>query len=313
MKSSSGEDRPPQEAYLNIELESERRESDDFVLTAPLSKKRIEDFRAEYLTDRQQTSSLETVFRRAAALEENRDWSDQHRVGFNVLLRKGPFVEGSSWAPYRTWQFALALERHLLSRFEDLLRTSSEGQNWPNIHRDWDDILSTSDSMFQTIQSGPNQQAALVIAGALSTDWLVELSKQPVKPYYDLPSDLNRTSILGSYRDRLILRIDEAATPALYAVDVNRFARLARFGLPQLEVDDYSEQDARELVINGRVRPSVQQRGRGARDELIRQLRLKVWMRLFESWDLKVLDSRAVASANILDSTQARQIEDASR
>lgn len=306
MKTSNGEDRPQQEAYLNIELESaEPSASDDIVLASSMSKKRLEDFRAGYLKDRQQTSALETVFGRAEALEEEANWSDEHRIGINVLLRKGPFVEGSSWAQYQTWQFALALERYLLSRFEDLLRSSSDSQPRPSIHWSWPEILSASDGMFETIRSGPNHQTAIVIAGPHYADWLVELTKQsvPVTPDWDLPEDLNRTWIVGLYHDRLILHIDEASTPALYAVNVRQFARLTRFGIPQLEIDDFSEEHARELVVKKRVRPSVRQGRRGTRSELIRQLRLKVWLKLIESWDLRVLDPGAVASANILDST----------
>ena len=48
------------------------------------------------------------------------------RFGLGTVSFKGPFVEGSSWAEIRDYEFALSIERFLLSQFAELIAARSE-------------------------------------------------------------------------------------------------------------------------------------------------------------------------------------------
>ena len=139
-------------------VSKDEREMEERILNAQISQTRIAEFYADYLESRRQSGALEAVFGYAGSFRSATEWDDSNVIGFNVILRKGPFVDGSNWLGYRGWEFALGLERHLLSKFQALLLAESNpiitraaGDGWAGIFSIVDDIWGTIGSL----QRGP--------------------------------------------------------------------------------------------------------------------------------------------------------------
>ena len=96
-----------------------------------------------------------------------------------------------------------------------------------------------------------------------------------------------------------VLDIAESPIPALYAVDLARFATLTRYGKgqdfePEFRVEEFDETRARAILAQQPrliLEPPPES---GLEEERIRQLRLRVGLELWETYDLTVKDPRAV-------------------
>ncbi len=269
--------------------EPEGLREDEAIRTAEVSEERVKTFLSDYLQSRQQSGALEAVFERSDMLVLNPNWNDQHAFGFNVILRKGPFVDRSSWADYRAWQFALAIERRILSNFEELLASHPVEIEYPGLTMNWRDMLAAATEGLRRV-GAEGEATCIVVAGPLHENWLLDFTRQAgVKPDWELPAHLNRTWIRGAYHDALIVHLDESTHPALYVVNIPRFARLVQYGQPQFTVDPIDESKAKEIL--------ERQHNEDINPESIRSLRLSVWMRLYESWKFDARDVTAVAYA----------------
>ena len=272
---------------MTMSLEDLRQ--DEYVLNSPISKERVARFYSDYLDSRRQSGAAEAVFEQADSLSRRPDWNDEYGIGFNVIIRKGPFVDGSNWAEYRTWEFALAVERHLLSKFDELLRDNAQPLQARPAERKWSSMFTAADELLFKLNADASK-ACIVVTGPLHDNWLLDLTRQPeVIPDWDLPRDLNRTWIHGKYRGAVILHIAESTESSLFVVDVPRFARLIQHGTPQFHVDEIDEKRAQEILSK---LPD-----QSAGPDPVRAMRLKVWMRLYESWSFDLLDERAAAHA----------------
>jgi len=249
-----------------------------YILEAPISKSRTDQFLLDYLKDREQCGALEAIFEQAQSYRQEGQWQDRLAVGFNVLLRKGPFVEDSNWFPYRPWQFALALERNLLSRFESLIRQREARRIDEFGVHGWSDILPLADELNDMAGGPRGSDRALVITGGLHENWLLDLTQQQgMTADWDLPGGLNRTWILGAYRDSLILHIQESPTQAVHIVNIPRFGEMIQYGSAMLEITEIDENRAVEMA---------KAKGQTTDESKIRDLRLHVGLRLYESWEI---------------------------
>jgi hypothetical protein len=265
-------------------------EMEEYILGSPISVPRKESFFRDYVESREACGALEIAFEHAGALRRTPEWDEGHAVGFNVIVRKGPFVEGSNYGQYRGWGFALALERFLLKRFEEAVLESSSYRREPTDSK-WRSMLSVVDTLSDTVGAQDPATRLIVVSGALHENWVLDLARQQgVVPDWDLPSSLNRTWILGTYQDSLILHIGESEHRAVHVISIPAFATLLQYGSPRFEVDTISEPDAERLIRTRKEKPTPQR---------IREFRLKVWMRLYESWHLEKVQQAKAASARV--------------
>lgn len=279
--------------------EEQRREDDEFVLRSSVSDERKQAFLANFLEDRAKAATLETLFARVEQFRRAEEPNDTVSAGILALLRKGPFVEGSRWLPYRTWPFAVASERHLLDRFGHLLHRTTEPRFITAVAEQWDDILAGVGALWEDLKRREYEASAVVITGQLQPNLLIE-SHVHLTPTWELPEDLQGPWIIGAVGVLPVLHLRDLTIPGLFVVDMGRFASLTKYG-PDAEfsVEDFSETRARELIDQN---PDLVRLPEGAPDtteERLRQLQLHVGLRLYESLGLEVNDPQAVAKAEL--------------
>ena len=110
--------------------ELSQTELNDIILK-PVSKARKKAFFEGFCADREKAGTTRMLFDRSKALLRKKERPKPEEVswsGFSLLLRKAPLVDLPNWAPYRTWDFAVAMEKNLLARFEQELREGTEGR-----------------------------------------------------------------------------------------------------------------------------------------------------------------------------------------
>ncbi len=258
-------------------------ERDEFIRRSHVSPDRVAAFYADYLDGRRKCAAVEALFELSNRLERKPDeWDDQHGFGFNVVIHKGPFVEESSFAPYRAWQFALAGERYLMTRIEDALRAARPPESG-QVLRNWRSILSASDEMRGML--GDPRHAAIIVTGPLHEKWLLDFTRQPnTKPDWEVPPDLNRTWVIGLHRGALVVHIHDSVSPSLFVIDSARLGRLVEFGRVQYHVDEITADQAEEMLRSRNEEPSP---------EKVSELTIRVWLRLYESWVLEILERDA--------------------
>ncbi len=286
---------PPGPALGTDELRKE-----EFIIAKQVSERRVDAFLESFLEHRRQTATTESIFKRVGAFTAVHEWNDSVAYGFNVLLLKGPFVEGSNWAPYYTWQFALAAERHLLGRLEALLRESASVVD--EVHYDWPEILATVDRLSDKLASDAFHASVIVLAGPMETDFAVDLHKHAT-PDWELGEQFRSPWIMGAYNDKPIVIVREAESRALYVVDLAEFATLTKYGRDaELHVHPIDEARAREVLAEEPQAITIPEGGPNTLEERIRQLQLRVWVRLYESYDIEVRNPIAVKAAGLATS-----------
>lgn len=280
-----------------------------FVQQNRVSRRLVDAFYESFLEDRRKAAATELLFRRTGAFKRSDDWNDGFAAGFNVLIHKGPFVEGSNWLPYRTWQFAVAAERHLLNRFAQHLK-----QNAPldsdGVELSWPAILNKVGELGSELRNCGYTPSAIVIAGHLGVDLMVDLHKHAV-PHWSLPKELQAPWIEGIYENSLILNMREAPAPqTLYVADLAAFGTLTKYS-PDAEynVDEIDEARAREILDRNPKAVVIPEGGADTVDERLRLLQLRVWLRLYESYDIQVRNPQAVLGALLASPGQASEEE----
>lgn len=270
---------------------SDELRQEEHVLTSPISDERVASFYSEYLESRRQCGAAEVVFEQAEAFSRDPNWEDQYGIGFNVIIRKGPFVERSNWAKYSAWDFALPIERHLLGNLDALLRANAQLIQEEPIQKTWSSMFSAaSELLFKPAFAGSN--SCIVVTGPLQENWLLDLTRQPgAVPDWELPRELNRTWIHGKYHGALILHIAESVASNLFVLNVPQFAKMTQHGSPQFEVLPIDEQRAKALLD--------QRSDLANGSDPIRDLMLKVTMRIYEGWSFDPLDLAAAFSVQL--------------
>lgn len=275
----------PQGPSSRPQAEKEMRE---FIVSAPISEPRVQEFRLDYLKGRTESGALETAFTQAGKIRHEDEWKEDLAFGFGVIVQKGPFVDGSNWIGYQGWQFALATERFLLSRFESSIRDSNGTVKQRDETRNWERIIESVDDLTTSLNAPKGAQRLILITGGLHENWLLDLTRQEdLKPDWELPTDLNKTWVLGTYQDSLILRIDESPASSVHVLSMDGFNELAQFGRAQLSVEAISTDLADE--ISSRAENPISPY----------DLQEKVLLRLYESWEVGTpKDPSAVGSVD---------------
>ncbi|GEM_PF-1367731 len=285
---------------------SEREKSEaEFILNSQVSERRKAKFLEDFLADRKKTATTEMLFRRANAFQqqvirprpEDVSWS-----GFNVLPQKAPFVDLPNWAPYSSWEFAVAMEVHLLARLEGGLRRASEGRLGFPVNRDSVSVRAAFDALAAELQLRGHSPTVFVLAGTLGTQLAVDLQKAIIGTWEQTEQALSRTfRILGIYADIPILHIAESPSPGMYVVDLTKFASLTRYGAdPEFTLEEISPQRGKDLLSENPMLVSDPPAGTGLEEERLRQLLMKVDLRLFETYELAVLDGEAVVGSPLV-------------
>ncbi len=280
----------PNPPYGTLVLSASEQQMQRHIVDSPLSTKRKKQFTDDYLRSRQSIGATEKLFKWAEAFEVSPDRNEAASAGFNHLVPKGPFVEGSNWADLGGWDFAVAQEQFLLQRFNSRLveAVQETGQVLGKL------VSLNAGELVQVIgllsaklnKAGFNKNAA-VIAAELPTELSIALQAKVTKPGWDLPDDLRTNWIIGLYGTLPIVYIRSAQPPSVYVFDVSAYATLVQYAPPlDLRVNEISEADALRLV---QERPST----------TVSELQTKAQLLLYQTYDFTIHDKRAVYAARI--------------
>jgi ppGpp synthetase/RelA/SpoT-type nucleotidyltranferase len=275
-------------------------EAEVFVQENPISRRLVDAFYESFLEDRRKAAATELLFRRAAAFTRSDDWNDGCAAGLNALIYKGPFVEGSNWLPYRTWQFAVAIERHLLNRFERLLVQNAHPSD--GVELSWPAILKKVGELRLELRDRGYTPSAIVIAGQLEVDLMVDLPRHAI-PRWELSEELQAPWIEGMYQDSPIFNIREAPPPqTLYVADLQAFAKLTKYRPDaKYSADEIDEGRAREILKRDPDAVSISEGRPATLEERLRLLQLMVWLRLYESCGIELIDSGATLQTRLMN------------
>jgi ppGpp synthetase/RelA/SpoT-type nucleotidyltranferase len=270
-------------------------EDEVHIINTPVAEPLVSRFLEEYLSDWRQAGATDMLFRRAGALQVLTEDRPDIGIGYNALVPKGPFVEGSNWLPLPTWELAVGIEQQVALAFEGHLRAAVKGRFGDLVDRDPAAMIAAADMMIDELQSAGYSPSAIVIAGRPSTGIAVALTDL-VTPDWELDGVLSTTfHILGMHRDLPIFEMDHPGPPALYVVDLDRFGSLRRYGdQPEFSLDSIDAVKAAEwLQREPSFVPDIPPRPEYEQARL-QQLMLHVHLRLYERYELNVEDPRAV-------------------
>jgi hypothetical protein len=275
----------------------QEREADELrrrrhVIDSPISEARLQRFQEDYLKGRQEIGAAEKIFTRYGAFQYRSQQKETASFGFNRFVHKGPFVDGSNWADLRGWEFAVAEERHLLSKLHSQLAESASqtGQMLPDhIAREPSAILSAANRMSDLLASRGFRATPIVLATNLDTDVIVAFEKALTTPGWELTGDLRTNWILGLHGTCPVLYFREQDLNSLYVLDVPRFATLVQFDpLVELHVEAVDEARARRILEERRDLKLDMD-----------TLRSMAHLRLYQSYEFEINDRSAVWEAKL--------------
>ena len=268
---------------------------DEYILQQPVSEERKLRFLEKFIADRRQVGTLDSLFQRVGALERSSQGGPDGGLGYNTLVPKGPFVEGSNFLDLPTWDLAIGIEFGLARQLEEALRAATDGRLGVVIEADAQAIVQAADEMAEELSEAGYTPTVFILVGRPSVDLAVALTYL-VTPDWELKGILRMGfKILGAHRDVPIVEIDQGGAPAFYAVDLAKFARLRRFGSrPEFALNEIDAEEAAELLEEnpGLIKepPPVP----GMENERVRKVLLQLHLRLYERHELVVQDRSAV-------------------
>jgi hypothetical protein len=279
--------------------------NDAYILRTPISDTYRQTFLFEYLHDRRRTRTLEALFERVDAFRprplpapaEARDF------GFRAIVFKGSFVEGSHWGALSAQGYAAAHEDFLLRHLEETLRATVSGRFQSDVERDFQAVRDALNDMTDELQARGHDPTLFVITGQLGQQLYDDVRKSLLRAG-DIrvsPPLRSKHRIVGVHAETgvPVLDIAESPAPALYAIDLARFATLTRYGTgpdlePEFRIEEFTEARAREILQKQPRLILDPPPESGDEEERIRQLRLRVGLELWETYELKVKDPRGV-------------------
>lgn len=230
--------------------EATQQRQQQHVLESPMSEARVQRFKDDYLKGRREIGAMEKIFKYYGAFQHQTVPNHLTSFGFNTLVNKGPFVDGSNWLDLRGWEFAVAEERHLLNMLHTLLADSASytGQMLPDtIAPQPDGILGAAKRMAGLL--GQHDKNLTVLAAHLNVDTIVSLDKALTTPAWELGDELRTNWILGKNEDCPVLYLTDPDLSSLYVVDVPRFATLVQYDpLVDLQVLAIDEVVAKRML-----------------------------------------------------------------
>ncbi|MBI4212842.1 MAG: hypothetical protein HY534_00885 [Chloroflexi bacterium] len=276
----------------------------DQILETPISDARIRAFRDSFLKDRETTRTIEKLFNRVHTFRLVNERPAPEEVawtGFSAILFKAPFTDLGNWAPLNSWSFAVAMERKLLEKFDDMLHQATIDRLGVPVNRDAESVVLALQSFANELTRTGFTPSLFVLSGPLGTQLAVDLQQHPLIVGHhrdDMKKDLGTNfRILGMFGDVPMLDIPESRAPGVYAVDIQRFGQLTRHGEePVFDIETIGEERARSLL---RKSPELGAPSDAARNvaDAVRQLQLKVTLELFETYELEVLNKNAAVGS----------------
>lgn len=277
--------------------DDEQLRQEKFIIDTEISAERKGRFLAQYREDRNKAATLRSLFEGADAFRRVSQRDPKHSFGFATLLRKGPFVEGSNWGEYRTWDFAVACEEYLLSLFEDILLSAPTfGEIPPRAA----DLACQCRVLIDEAGKVHFTPSAIVICGQLEGNEAVEMQmRHGFTPRYDVPNGIRTPWILGYFAGKPVVYFREAKKPRLYVVDLAQFAELVQYDDVEFELEEIDDPRARELLRQYPQRVKVPEGRPDTEAEKIRQLKLHVALRLSEMYCLQSKDVNAAIGSDL--------------
>ncbi len=254
----------------------------------------MQRFKEDYLEGRRDIGATEKIFRHRGAFQYRNDQNDSASFGFDTLVHKGAFVDGSNWGDLRGWELAVAEERRLLKDLHTILEASAgqAGQMLSdNVTRQPSGILGAAAEMTRLLADRGFRANLVVVATSLEIDTLVSLTEALTIPKWQLPDDIRTNWILGKYENCPVLYINDGGLNSLYVVDVPRLATLVQFHpLVDLHVLAIDQERARTILEE---RPDLKLD--------LNTVRSMVHLRLYQSYAFETHEPQAVWVANFSD------------
>ena len=278
----------------------------DTIRERPISAARWNAFRETFQEDRKKTATIEMLFSKATSIREEPIRPRPEEIewtGFNLLLQKAPFTDLPNWGPYRAWDFAVALEVSLLNKLEQALRTAVEDRQGDPVERKAQTVLQALDSMAFELDQNGYFPDAFVLAGQLGEKLVVELQKSLFEERQWIQRDAPGATfrIMGRHRGVPVLDLPDSPSPAVYAVDLARFATLTRYGAePEMNLKPIDANRAKDLLAQNPRLISDLPKSPEYDAERIRQLQMKVEFQLFETYKLEVKDTYAAVGSPLV-------------
>lgn len=288
--------------------------SEDFILTQPVSESRKQEFFDHYLAERQLTRTTEMAFGQAGVLRQLPKHVAPPSVrdsGFRIIVFKASFVDGVHSVLVSGQRFAMTMEEHLLTQLNGALQNATTDRLGDDISPDLSAFSSALDQMADDTLRRGGDVSLFVLAGQIGQELYDQFKATLQNPYqWYRERGITKRAVhrfMGAHAGVPVLNIADSPTPTLYAVDLAQFGTLTRYGkgpdfLPEFHVYGFTAAEARTVLAR---RPRLimdPPPESGDDDERIRQLRLRVGLELWETYDLKVHDDpRAVIGRPIVD------------
>jgi len=265
--------------------EADRQYQYQHIIESPVSEARVQKFKDDYLKGRQDIGAMEKIFKYYDAFQYRTERNDMASFGFNKLVHKGPFVDGSNWADLRGWEFAVAEERHLLKGLYAHLAesVSHTGQILSDdIIRQPDEILDAAKRMADLLCA--RERSLIILATNLDTETIVSLNKTLTTAGWEVGYELRTNWILGKHEGCPILYLNEPDLNNLYVIDVPRFASLVQYD---------PEADLHVLAINEITAKRMLEDDPGLKLDLNTLLSM-VNLTLYQSYEIEIHNRHAV-------------------
>lgn len=276
------------EQSRTAEVDEERRLQ--HIIDSPISHARVKRFEEEYLKCRWDIGATEKIFKHSEAFTHRSERNDSASFGVSRLVPKGPFVDDSSWADLRGWEFASAHERRLLTNLGAHFAESvnQTGQRLPDeVARRPDEILNAAKTMSDRLADGGFIGNLIVVAAPLDTDTMVALNEIITTPGWELGDELRTNWILGVHADCPVLYLGDTELNCVFVVDVQNFASLVQFD-PQVDLHVLPIDEATAThIVEGRP------------DLALDVLRTMVQFTLYQSYSIEVADPKAIWGAKL--------------
>ena len=293
------------EAKIDSSEDPIEQRDNEHILRSPISQRRVSEFLERFLVDRTRVATTQMVFEGVGRFQQLAPRSDVRVTGYNVLVDKGPFVEGSTWIPMETWGLATGLERDLLNRLERELAATSVlatvRETLPRIRIDVDQIIAGARSMMAELRQAQQTPSLVVLTGELTTNLAVAIEDR-ITSHTDLIGIGSSTyRLLGTLDGIPIIENYPSAKPTLYVVDLARFASLTKYGdVVSFAVDPIDEIKARQMLAKNRNFGNNFSTNEVDIDRWVRYLQLHVNLRLSEAYQLEIHDPSAVLAASLV-------------
>jgi hypothetical protein len=275
---------------LEQAAETAKQHQQQHILESSISETRVKRFEDDYLKGRRAISATEKIFRHFGAFQHSTSPNRLTSFGFNTLVNKGPFVDGSNWLDLRGWEFAVAEERHLLKKLSTFLAesVSHTGQMLTDtITPQPEGILDATKRMADLL--GKHDKSLIVIAAHLDVDTIVSLDKALTTPGWELGDDLRTNWILGKNVGCPVLHLDDSDSGSLYVIDIPRFASLVQYDpLVDLQVLAIDEATAKRMLEDN---PDLKLD--------VNTLLSMVHLILYQSYEIQVHNQNAVWAAKL--------------